>query len=337
LRKDLGRCAAALSKNLDYFKGVCETEGTNDIFHAEINQTRTATHRTSSTGIPADYGTVQFQNLPRSFKSLFSPRTPFWKIAEADSAQLEFRVAAFLGNDTQAKADIRDINWDAHVTSAAAMAGVGYGELYSAYKSGAAGAAEKRQDAKPETFKPLYGGQKGTKAQERWYKEFRARYPELADVQKGWVYEVARSKQLVTNWGMRFYFPHASISRSGYCNVNAAVYNYPVQSLATAEIIPIAMVFLWHRIKAAGYENSIILVNTVHDSVAAELDPELAEWFERACVESFTLDVYGYLKQVYGLNFDVPLGCSVKIGDFLSEGKEVSVDVYPDGTQIKRK
>jgi DNA polymerase I-like protein with 3'-5' exonuclease and polymerase domains len=339
LRGDIGKVNAALTKSLNYFKGVVDDPAMLGTFYANLNQTRTATHRLSSTGIKNQYGSVQFQNLPRGFKKLFSPRREGWVIAEADSAQLEFRVAAFLGNDRQAKIDIQDVNWDAHVTSAAAMAGVGYDELYASYKGGDEGAAEKRQGAKPETFKPLYGGSKGTPEQEKWYAEFRRRYPDINAAQEGWKHAVitSRTGELITPWGLRFYFPHARVSASGYVNVTASIFNYPVQSLATAEIIPIALAFVWHRIKAAGYEDRIVLVNTVHDSVAAELDPELAAWFESTCVQAFTLDVYQYLRNVYEIEFDVPLGAGIKIGTHLGEGKEKAIDVYPDGRQVKRK
>lgn len=339
LRTEIGKVNAALTKNLNYFKAIVDDPSTECVFHAELGQTRTATHRLNSTGIPCSAGSVQFQNLPRKFKGLFSARRPGWQIAECDSAQLEFRVAAFLGNDKQAKRDIEDINWDAHVTSAAAMAGVSYDELYAAYKRDDKGAAEKRQAAKPETFKPLYGGQRGTKEQEKWYAAFRERYPDLNRVQEGWKHDVIvhPEKALVTPWGLRFYFPHASVSKSGYVNVTASIYNYPVQSLATADIIPIALVYLWHRVKAAGYAERIKFINTVHDSVAVELEEQLTEWFERTSVEAFTMDVYRFLRANYGIEFDVPLGAGIKIGAHLGEGKEKAIDVYPDGRIVKRK
>ena len=339
LRAEIGKVNAALTKNLNYFKAIVDDPSTGNVFYAQLNQTRTATHRLSSTGIPCAAGSVQFQNLPRGFKRLFSARKPGWVIAEADSAQLEFRVAAYLGNDAQAKADISDVNWDAHVTSAAAMAGIGYDELYAAYKRDDKGAAEKRQAAKPETFKPLYGGQRGTKEQERWYAEFRRRYPGINATQEGWKHAVitSRRRELITPWGLRFYFPHASVSRSGYVNVTASIYNYPVQSFATADIIPIALVCLWHRVQDAGYADRIWFVNTVHDSVAVELDVELTSWFEREATEAFTMDVYKFLERHYNICFDVPLGVGLKIGAHLGEGKERAIDVYPDGRIVKRK
>ena len=335
LRKDIGKVGSALSKSLNYFKDACDNrKGT---FLAEFNQAVTATHRLSCSGIRTDAGTVQFQNLPRAFKPLFCARKAGWLIGEADGSQLEFRVAAFLGNDKQAKADINDPEWDAHLVTAAEMVGRPYEELRLAYKSGDKAVATLRQQAKAETFKPLYGGSKGTKAQERWYEGFKRRYPDLARVQKDWVHEVLATKRLITPWGLRYYFPHAKISDSGYVNVGSSVYNYPVQALATAEIIPVAVTYFWHRIMAEGLEDRIIPVNTVHDSVICEVHPDAVQDFKRIAIRSFGRDVLAYLLGVYGLDWDVPLGIGLKVGKYWGEGDEETWNTLPDGTVEKVK
>jgi DNA polymerase I-like protein with 3'-5' exonuclease and polymerase domains len=317
LRSEVSKLGSAISKNLRYFKGACEDSA--GIFRAEFNQTRTATHRLSSSGIPNSHGSVQLQNLPRAFKRLFRARSAGWLVAEADGAQLEFRVAAFLGNDSQAKHDIADPDFDVHILSGSAMAKLSYSDALARYRAGDKKMSELRTAAKRETFKPLYGGQKGTKEQERWYATFRSRYPELAATQQDWVNEVVRTKRLVTPWGLRFYWPHAKMSQSGYVNVTASVYNYPVQSLATAEIIPIAVVYLWHRLRHL--DDKVMLVNTVHDSVVAELHPDAADEFREIVKTAFTDDVYSYLARVYGIDFDVPLGSECKIGTHWGEDK----------------
>lgn len=332
LKKDIGKVSSALSKNLDYFKGVCDEQ--DGIFKAEFNQARTATHRLSSSGIPSSHGSVQFQNLPRAFKPLFRARRAGHRIVEVDGSQLEFRIAAFLGQDKQAIRDILDPSWDAHVTSAAAMANVSYDTLYAEYRSGDKHAVAKRQAAKEETFKPLYGGSKGTKAQERWYKAFRERYPELNKVQDDWVAEVLSTKQLITPWGLRYYWPRATVNNYGYVNVKASVYNYPVQALATAEIIPVALVSLRNRLSVLGVPD-VLLVNTVHDSIIAEIAPESIDIFKEQAILAFTTDCYDYLERVYGLKMNVPLGCAIKIGEHWGEGNEESYNVYADGRREK--
>jgi DNA polymerase I-like protein with 3'-5' exonuclease and polymerase domains len=346
LRKEIGRVNALLSKNLEFFMGIVAEYG--GIFYSELNQTSTSTHRLSSTGIPQPiamfpdkkgkptWKTAQAQNTPRKLKKLFRAKRKGWLMADPDGSQLEFRVAVELGADVQGMADIADPDWDAHVTSASAMHAVPYDELYARYKAGDAEASEWRQDAKPDTFKPLYGGRKGTKQQERWYDEFRNRYEGIADWQERNIEEVVRTKRLITPWGLRFYWPYAERSR-GYVNVTTAVCNYPVQCLATAEIIPIALVYLWHRIGAEGFDDRIRIVNTVHDSAPTEVRPDAVDDFRRLVKQSFTHDVYRYLEVVYGMDFKVPLGVGLKVGEYLGEGKEESYNVWKDGREIRVK
>lgn len=353
LRKKIGKVNAALSKNLEFFMGVVNEYGGS--FFAEFNQTVTATHRLSSSGIELLFTTikdkkgkpkrskVQFQNLPRKFKRLFRAKRLTadgrrYLMADPDGSQLEFRVAVELGADEQGYTDIENPDWDAHVTSASAMELIPYDELYARYKAGDAVAKEMRQQAKPETFKPLYGGRKGSKKQERWYEYFRVRYKGIAETQDGWIEEVVRTKRLVTPWGMRFYWPYAKRNgRDGYVNVTTAVSNYPVQSLATAEIIPIALVYLWHRIHAAGLNEYIRIVNTVHDSAPTEVHPDYVDQFRALVKQAFTADVYRYLMKVYGMAFRVPLGVGLVLGEHLGEGAEESYNIWSDGREVRVK
>lgn len=331
LKNEIGKVGSALSKNLNYFQGICKDYG--GTFHAEFNQTRTATHRLSSSGIPNKYGSVQLQNLPRAFKRLFTARREDMLMFEADGSQLEFRVAAFLGNDPQAKADIDDPTFDVHILSGSAMARRDYYELLEAYKAGDKRAIEIRQAAKSETFKPLYGGKVGTPEQERWYRTFAERYHALAETQKTWISRVLKDKELITPWGLRYYWPHASINNNGHVNCGTQVSNYPIQGLATAEIIPIALRYFWDRTRGYRDAGQLLVVNTVHDSVQCEIDAAIVDDIRQVAKRAFTLDVYEYLERIYGLRFDVPLGCGIKVGKFLGEGTEVSYNVYRDGRE----
>jgi DNA polymerase I-like protein with 3'-5' exonuclease and polymerase domains len=339
LRKEIGKVSAALSKSLEFFMGVCKERG--GVFHAEFNQTTTATHRLSSSGIAMHFDLfkrkdgkpaakrAQFQNLARAFKVLFRARREGWLMAEADGSQLEFRVAAFLGQDKQAMADIENPDYDVHMFTASELNKVPLSEVTTG------GTESMRQKAKSETFKPLYGGTKGTPDQERYYRAFRQRYPELAATQEAWVYEVLNTKRLVTPWGMQYYWPQASMSRSGYVNVTSSVYNYPVQALATAEIIPVALVYFWHRLRERNLMDRIVVVNTVHDSLAAEIAPDAREEFTQLAKQCFTTDVYNYLDKVYKLCFNVPLGCGIKIGPRWGKGDEVKFNVWNTGKEVR--
>jgi len=335
LKASLGKVGSALSKNLEFFVGVVREQA--GLFMAEFNQAKTATHRLSSSGIGLKFELfdkikkVQFQNLPRAFKRLFRARKADWLLCETDGSQLEFRIAAHLGRDEQAREDILNPEFDAHLTSGAAMEDMDYDELRELYLADDSRAKAIRTNAKPETFKPLYGGKKGSKKQERWYEEFARRYSGVAEAQQGWVQEVLQSKRLITEWGMRYYWPHARVSQSGYVNVETNICNYPVQAFATAEIIPIAVVYFWHRVKEAGLEDKIIIVNTIHDSIICEVHPDAVEAYKEISIQAFTRDVYNYLEVVYNVIFDfVPLGVGITVGKHWSEGKEESYDIPYD-------
>ena len=69
---------------------------------------RLVQHRTTTGRLASD--SPNLQNMPRGgtfpIKRVFRSRWPEGKIVEADFAQLEFRTAAFLGQDPVAKQEI---------------------------------------------------------------------------------------------------------------------------------------------------------------------------------------------------------------------------------------
>jgi DNA polymerase I-like protein with 3'-5' exonuclease and polymerase domains len=253
-------------------------------------------------------------------------------VAEVDAMQLEFRVAAFLGQDEQALKDIADPDFDAHVFSASKIYAESYGELLMAYRRGESSAKMLRQQSKRHTFKPLYGGTKGTSGEERYYKAFAERYKGLAAVQENWLAEVMTTGRLELPWGMTFSWD-TKVNRRGiaidqrtYKPVGPQVYNYPVQNLATAEIVPIAITLLYQRCKEELQD--VKFVNTIHDSVIA-LVPEdeiSIRRYRKAAEWAFTEGVYDHLKEYYGIDFTVPLGMEMVIGKFWNEGTETKYD-----------
>lgn len=276
-----------LTKYLRKFRDCCaEADGR---LVAQFNQTNTQTHRLSSSGL--DYN-AQFQNFPRVYKPIFRPRRDDWFIGEADGAQLEFRVAAHLGRDDVALDDIL-AGTDVHTVTADIIGCT-------------------RQDAKPHTFKPLYGGRSGTNDERRYYEFFRKKYRSITDTQQCWINEVLSTGELRTEWGLKYYWPDTRMEKSGYVRNSNSICNYPVQALATAEIIPIGLVYFWHYVKAL--ELSLLVVNTVHDSIIAEIPPDEVEWFHALSMQCLVKEVYGYLRDIYGIEFSVPLAAGVSVG-----------------------
>lgn len=345
LQREYSKTNAALSKNLEFFRGVCLERGGK--FHAQFNQTIAATHRLTSSGMPLFfecYGkekSVQFQNMPREFKRLFKAPNDDYYIVEVDAMQLEFRVAAYVGDDKQARKDIHDPDFDAHCRTAAVMQNVEYKTFLGWYRHEGGPkdyehAKKWRQEAKPDTFKPLYGGTKGTPEQERYYKSFAKRYHELVARQETWLAEVAREGHFRTEWGMVFSFD-TYMNRNGVLMnrrtskpVGPQVYNYPVQNLATAEIVPIAICALYRRCKEGKVD--VKFVNTIHDSIICYVHKDNIASFLNCASKAFTTDVYEHLSVIYGIEFDVPLGCEAVYGEHWNEGDEY---IYDDVTEAE--
>lgn len=281
-------------ENLEKMKAVLDAGGTT--VYAQFNQAVTGTHRLSSSGRG---GGFQFHNFDRAFKPLFASRRDGWVVVEADAPQLEFRVAADLGGDRQAVQDIIE-EVDIHAFTASVI-------------------GTSRQNAKAHTFKPLYGGQSGTPEQKKYYEAFREKYRGIYETQRGWTFEVLKSGQLVTPWGLKFYWPDTKMKEGGYITNTPSIFNYPVQSFATADIIPLTLVLIWHSIK--GMEG--FLVNTIHDSVIGEFPIYEIPEYSRILVKSFTEDIYWLVEKLYGIHMSVPLGVGIKAASHWGEGEEV--------------
>jgi len=338
LSKKYSKINAAVSKNLMFFQGICEEYGGE--FKAQFNQIVAATHRLTSSGLPLPFvlfdgkeKSVQFQNMPRVFKNCFNAPKGY-KIVEVDAMQLEFRVAAFEGQDKQAIKDIEDPDFDAHIFSASEINQSDYKSLLRMYRSGDKQAKNLRQSAKEHTFKPLFGGTKGTEGEERYYRKFAERYAGVAAAQENWLADVMRTGKYVTPWGMVFsyktYLNHAGVPMNLQTHkpVGPQVANHPVQNLATGEIVPIAIAALYKRCKKEKLD--VRFVNTVHDSVICYVktgDNRHTETaFRKAAEWAFTAAVYEHLSLFYNIEFDVPLGMEMVIGDHWSEGTETKYD-----------
>jgi DNA polymerase-1 len=310
LKQRQAKLASALDKNLAMFKGACEEKG--GMIYATLNQGRTGTHRLASSGIRTyyecfdDYKGCQFQNLPNQFKSLFRSRKDGWLFGEVDYSQLEYRVAGQLGNEEVIYDEVRS-GYDVHRYTASVLNGIPLGDVTYAQRRG----------AKADTFKPLYGGRSGSKAQRRYYAAFRDKYPRVTQKQEDWCIEVGNYKQLRTDTGLKFYWPNARVGHDDYLNVRTQVCNYPIQYFATGEIVPLGVAHLWHRIRATDCE--MFLVNTVHDSVEAEMPEHEAELFVDLSTQALLVDTLSTVKTLYNYEVDVPLGVGFTLGSHWSE------------------
>lgn len=332
LFKEAAKLSAKLTKTLNFFKGICDV---NDCtFFGVFHQGTTGTHRLSSGGRkvslpdPESLGEtkpigIQLQNMPREYKRLVRAKRDGWEIVEADGSQLEFRVAADVGHDEVAYKEI-DESADIHSITAKVLTDAGEPEFQNVDDK------ERRQRAKPFSFKPLYGGTSGSPAVQAYCKFFQQKYVGIYRTQKSWVDEVLRSKMLTTSYGMRFYWPDTKVTRSGYVTNTTSIFNYPIQGFATAEIIPIAVVYAWHQLREK-WPDDVKLILTIHDSVVLEVSERVdRNDLARILAECFTSRVYDYLQVVYNYSFWVPLGAEIKCGPRWGSGKSVKAKCYPN-------
>lgn len=314
-----------LSKNVEFFKRVCDEYGGR--FFGQLRQCRTANHRLASSGIKLKFkglkteSAPQLQNLPRQYKRLFTSDDDAYVVTEYDGSQIEFRVAAQLGADPVAEADIVN-GVDIHSFTRDTM--------NRAYKEHRIPKEIDRQDAKPQTFAPLYGAFGKDKAEQEYAKAFRKKYHGIHKEQQRWTLIVADEKKLTTPYGLTFHWPYATMSSSGYVKYSTEIFNLPISGFATGEIIPIALVHFWHRIK----ETRCRIFNTVHDSIIVYNHKDEIEQVTEIAKIAMTHDVYKFLEEVYGYTFTVPLGFGMKTSSHWGDSKEEHKwDVWPDGNE----
>jgi DNA polymerase I-like protein with 3'-5' exonuclease and polymerase domains len=327
--KEYNKAVSLLEKNLDYFKLTCEQRG--GVFYGSFKQNVVQTHRLASSGIPILFEglrktkSVQLQNIPREYKGLFWSGDEDYQVVEFDGSQLEFRVAVDLGNDAVGLQEIEN-GTDIHSFTAAELTKHGDPEMLGLP------ADKRRQESKKHTFRPLYGGSSGSPALVAYCEYFKNKYVGISETQRGWALRCLDEKKFTTPYGMVFYFPNCKMQRSGYIVDTTSIYNYPVQGFATGEIIPIALVYFWHRTR----DMLVRIFSTIHDSIAAKIHKEEVEAATLVAKQCLTHDVYEYLSRVYKYEFHVPLGLGVKAGTYWGKGVERKWDVWPDGRELER-
>jgi len=270
--------------------------------HVRLTQHMTSTGRFSGRD-------PNMQNMPRGgtfpVKKVFISRFAGGKIMEADFAQLEFRVAAFLSQDEVAMKEVAE-GFDVH--------------SYTAQVITEAGQPTSRQEAKAHTFAPLYGatGYGRTPAEARYYEHFTEKYRGIAKWHRNLATEVLTFKKITTPSGREFSFPDVKRRKNGTVTNFTAIKNYPVQSFATADIVPAVLLEINKRMSHL----QSLVVNSVHDSIVIDIHPD-----EEAEVMGVIGSVNGDLKEIidnkFKINFNVPLLLEAKIGVNWLDQKEV--------------
>lgn len=246
-----------LTSFVDGIKAWTRPDG---VLHANFNQTVTATGRLSSSN-------PNFQNQPKGGKfpvrKAVISRFKGGYVVEADFSGLEFRVAGELSKDPQIIADIVN-GKDVHKQTASIINEKPVEEI----------SKTERQGAKAYTFAPLYGGMGANEPPhiQKYFQEFFVIYSGLAKWQKTLMDGVLADGIVRIPSGREFYWPNVKRTRNGRVTNATQIVNYPVQSFATADIVPLACVRALSKFRELGLRSKLIL--TVHDSIVVDCHPE---------------------------------------------------------------
>ena len=97
--------------------------------------------------------------------------------------------------------------------------------------------------------------------------------------------------------------------------------NFPVQSFATADIVPISLIYIDKMLGINQMKSCI--VNTVHDSIVIDVHPDEKEKVLRV-IHSANDKLLNIVNRRWKLDFNVPLLLEAKIGNNWLDTVDVS-------------
>ncbi len=230
--------------------------------YSTFNQTVTATGRLSSSDPNLQKIPVRTE-LGREIRKVFVPSAADRVLVDADYSQIELRVLAHLSGDENL-IDAFVKNQDIHARTASEIFDVPLEAV----------TYEQRSHAKAVNFGLIYGKQAfslgkelgiSRQAAQDYIDRYFARYPKVSAYMTNVVEEAHEKGYVTTIWGRRRYLPDIN-SRNKMLAQSAErmALNTPIQGSA-ADIIKIAMIRVYNRLKAEGLKAELIL--QVHDEL----------------------------------------------------------------------
>ena len=254
-----------------YCDGLLKVIGADGRIHSSFNQTETRTGRISSTE-------PNLQNIPvrtqrgREFRKFFRAADGCL-LTDADYSQIELRVLAHIAADKNMIEAFRDGS-DIHTSTAAKVFGLPEDMVTPALRS----------RAKAVNFGIVYGIGAfslakdigvSRKEADKYIKDYLKLYSGIDSYMQR-VTEQAKDQGYVTTmFGRRRYLPELSSSNHNLRSFGERVArNMPIQGTA-ADIIKIAMIKVYNRLKKENMRSRLIL--QVHDELIVEAPEEEAE------------------------------------------------------------
>ena len=283
-----------------YAEGLLKVIGPDGRIHSTFNQTEARTGRLSSDN-------PNLQNIPirtelgSQLRGFFIAK-PGCVFVDADYSQIELRILAHITGDEHMQAAFR-AGEDIHRSTAAKIYGIPLEEV----------TPRLRTAAKAINFGIMYGKgafslseDLGVSVREAgsFLKSYFASFPKVDSYMHKTIADAKEKGYVSTLFGRRRALPELASSN---VNVRASgermARNTPIQGTA-ADVIKLAMVKVWRRIRAEGLQSRLIL--TVHDELIVEAPEAEAETAARILKE----EMEGCVRFAVPLDTDVHQGKS---------------------------
>ena len=262
-----------------YADGLANYIGADERIHTNFNQTITATGRISSTE-------PNLQNIPmrmelgRRIRKVFVPKSGYL-FMDADYSQIELRVLAHMSGDEKLIEAYR-MEEDIHRITASQVFHTPFEEVTDL----------QRRNAKAVNFGIVYGISSFGLSQDlsitrkeaaEYIEQYFKTYPKVKGFLDGMVEEAKKNGYVTTLFGRRRPIPELSSSNFMQRSFGERVaMNSPIQGTA-ADIIKIAMIRVYNKLKEEGLKSRLIL--QVHDELLIETN-ESEEETVRKILES---------------------------------------------------
>lgn len=276
-----------------YADGLAAFIDENNRIHSNFHQTITATGRISSTD-------PNLQNIPirmelgRQIRKVFVPKEGYCFL-DADYSQIELRVLAHMSGDEQLIKAYRT-DADIHRITASQVFHIPFDEVTPL----------QRRNAKAVNFGIVYGISSFGLSQDlsitrqeasEYIQQYFATYPGVKQFLDQAVKDAKEKGYVTTLFGRRRPVPELASSNFMQRSFGERVaMNSPIQGTA-ADIIKIAMIRVWRRLKEEGLSSRLILqvhdellVETKHDEVS-RVEVILHEEMSRAAELSVNLEI----------------------------------------------
>ena len=254
-----------------YCDGLVKVIGDDGRIHSNFNQTETRTGRISSTE-------PNLQNIPvrtergREFRKFFNAKEGHL-LVDADYSQIELRVLAHIADDKNMTEAFKN-DLDIHRSTAAKVFNMPDDFV----------TPEMRSRAKAVNFGIVYGIGAfslskdigvSVKEADRYIKDYLSLYQGIDNYMKKVVEQAKNDGYVKTMFGRRRYLPELTSSNHNIRSFGERVAkNMPVQGTA-ADIIKIAMIKVYERLKKENMQSRLIL--QVHDELIVESPENEAE------------------------------------------------------------